>query len=182
MTQTKKRFAAIVCFVMLAAAFFLYLDRGGSPVSISLKRYGHDIGGFPVAWLRITNNSSAPFAFVTNRNPDNRAAISECVQTVNGVQQVWRSPCLSPAHTRGQAPFTIAPGRSHSIKVYLPTNAYPAKVRLMVLRGRSGSIPPILALESMLLLIGVLTPFKYVTLPQELNATNAPVSLQASDI
>jgi hypothetical protein len=170
--SSARRFRTYSAAVLLTLAVLLwvvlrFLPRERDELFISLKRYGRTIEGEPVAWLTLSNASNGSISLLAHPDPV-PTAICEYEQIILNTSTAWTHSAVQPRGT-----MRLGPADSMSIRVLLPTNDLPTRVRLLAFIERNSpwqkQLRPI---RSWCYRHGLLSPLRKISVPVELKPTN----------
>ena len=156
----------LIVFAAFSLLVLFFLFPSQPMVDIKLKRYGRTIEGFPVAWLVLSNQSSATIRFDCDSHPVSTAS-TECEQRIGNHLLLYANISFPSS-----AVF-LHPTHRTPIRVLLPTNGYPVKVVLLGSIQRAGRVDRVLhPVRIWLYGRNWISPVIKIPVPFELKATN----------
>ena len=165
----RKRAIAVASFLFLLCLgiFTASWSTAEPALKISFKRYGRTMEGQSVAWLIVTNTSSARVYLLGDHNPVTTAFCEYRQRLPAGVQK-WR---YHPPSTSGR--LHLRQGQQTSLRILLPTNGIPVSVSLLVNVEYNSPLGNALRpVRHWLWRTGLLSPVKTIPVPFELIGTN----------
>jgi hypothetical protein len=166
----RKLVVIVIAFTITLGAGILIANQWFRPapvLKVALKRYGRTLEGQPVAWLVLTNTSRFRVSILGDLNPVTTAHCEYRQQLPEGTRTWIYNP---PSHS---GPFPVRPGENLSVRVLLPTNGHPVRVKLLADVPRTSDLwRRLRPVRHWLYRTGLLSPLTKVNVPFDLLATN----------